>query len=691
MASGVRIKPLGVVYDVRGAGLAASTSQECTKNVSAGLSPSLIRLALRVGTRRSPSEVSRVQNLSPTPHVKSLPACQNHPAFLAFPRLGSISISRHCLASCSVQGLCYPESSLPNPIHSFIYLAQHYPPDPQTPSLADAQLQSHHWAFAMPSGTSNDKPQQPKSSGFHSTNNLLPNKNIWNTGYQPGHARAPSLSSKGMSAASALHRASQLTIQEPAENGANVIHTNNDASVWPGYPWNDESSQSTSTSPNRTRDGGLSRATTFGNAVDSHPTIGFKNGLNGVKNGFQDGSMPLQKRPSHDTSYLDSIAPFSSARDPSAPPSRQSQPSPGFTDLYNGRSHGHAHSNSFQSQRPMGNPSVPLSHQATNSRAFNVNKQIDDELSMPFGRRVTVDHGTSSTGLMEQSSQPFQFNPGSQPFAEANGSRFTNGHDAQIDSLTNKFSGLKRPSIDRVSPGPSYRLEAGNSPRNYTQTPSDLWTSRSSSRDPRTTDVERRGSTQSFGPSYTPPYFPQQYPYTNVAPQFSPSYLEQFNQGFRHPMLPNYPLPFPNGYPLGGNMPPIRPAADHDPTRSLRSAMLEDYKNNKNKRWELKDFYHYMVEFSGDQHGSRFIQMKLETANSDEKDQVFREIEPNAIQLMKDVFGNYVVQKFFEHGNQVQKKMLADKIKSKMVDLSLQVYACRVVQKVRTRCILTRI
>lgn len=77
--------------------------------------------------------------------------------------------------------------------------------------------------------------------------------------------------------------------------------------------------------------------------------------------------------------------------------------------------------------------------------------------------------------------------------------------------------------------------------------------------------------------------------------------------------------------------------------------------------------------------------MKLLTANSDEKEQVFREIEPNAIQLSKDVFGNYVIQKFFEHGNQVQKKILADAMKGKVVDLSKQMYACRVVQRVSSR------
>ena len=78
---------------------------------------------------------------------------------------------------------------------------------------------------------------------------------------------------------------------------------------------------------------------------------------------------------------------------------------------------------------------------------------------------------------------------------------------------------------------------------------------------------------------------------------------------------------------------------------------------------------------------SRFLQDKLKTANSEEKDQVFQEILPNAIQLMKDVFGNYVLQKFFEHGDQTQKTALVNKMRGHMFDLSTQTYACRVVQK----------
>ncbi|KAH8821529.1 armadillo-type protein [Xylogone sp. PMI_703] len=128
---------------------------------------------------------------------------------------------------------------------------------------------------------------------------------------------------------------------------------------------------------------------------------------------------------------------------------------------------------------------------------------------------------------------------------------------------------------------------------------------------------------------------------------------------------------------------PARPSRDTDVGLGVRSALLEEFRSNSKstKRYELKDIYNHIVEFSGDQHGSRFIQQKLETANSDEKDQVFREIQPNALQLMTDVFGNYVIQKLFEHGNQVQKRVLAEQMRNHVNDLSLQPYGCRVVQK----------
>lgn len=136
-----------------------------------------------------------------------------------------------------------------------------------------------------------------------------------------------------------------------------------------------------------------------------------------------------------------------------------------------------------------------------------------------------------------------------------------------------------------------------------------------------------------------------------------------------------------------GNLGPAglvaRQHREHDSTQVVRSPLLEEFRANSkgNKRYELKDIYNHVVEFSGDQHGSRFIQQKLETANSDEKEQVFREIQPNCLQLMTDVFGNYVVQKLFEHGNQTQKKILANQMRSHVLALSTQMYGCRVVQK----------
>ena len=76
-----------------------------------------------------------------------------------------------------------------------------------------------------------------------------------------------------------------------------------------------------------------------------------------------------------------------------------------------------------------------------------------------------------------------------------------------------------------------------------------------------------------------------------------------------------------------------------------------------------------MVEFSQDQHGSRFIQQKLERATTAEKELVFNEILNSAHSLMTDVFGNYVIQKFFEHGTPEQKTALVHKVGLKVTML----------------------
>lgn len=113
-----------------------------------------------------------------------------------------------------------------------------------------------------------------------------------------------------------------------------------------------------------------------------------------------------------------------------------------------------------------------------------------------------------------------------------------------------------------------------------------------------------------------------------------------------------------------------------------RSPLLEEVRsNNKEKDYRLKDICDHVVEFTKDQHGSRFIQQKLPSATPEEKEVAFNEIRDIAYDLMTDVFGNYVVQKFFEHGTPTQKEVLLESMKGKIYDLSLQMYGCRVVQR----------
>lgn len=114
---------------------------------------------------------------------------------------------------------------------------------------------------------------------------------------------------------------------------------------------------------------------------------------------------------------------------------------------------------------------------------------------------------------------------------------------------------------------------------------------------------------------------------------------------------------------------------------SFASSLLDEFKSNKTKCFELSEIVGHVVEFSADQYGSRFIQQKLETATIEEKDMVFNEIMPQAFSLMTDVFGNYVIQKFFEHGNATQIRELADQLTGHVLTLSLQMYGCRVIQK----------
>ncbi|KAM3394775.1 pumilio 5 isoform X1 [Capsicum galapagoense] len=115
---------------------------------------------------------------------------------------------------------------------------------------------------------------------------------------------------------------------------------------------------------------------------------------------------------------------------------------------------------------------------------------------------------------------------------------------------------------------------------------------------------------------------------------------------------------------------------------SKRHSFPEELKQSSARRIDLSDIAGRVAEFSVDQHGSQFIQQKLENCSIEEKTSVFKEILPHASKLITDVFGNYVIQKFFEHGSHEQRKMLACQLAGQMLPLSLQMYGCRVIPKV---------
>ncbi|RFU25676.1 hypothetical protein B7463_g10667, partial [Scytalidium lignicola] len=432
-------------------------------------------------------------------------------------------------------------------------------------------------------------------------------------------------------------------------------------------------------------------------------------------------SRPFNPRPDGTASQNGGLLRIGGAasRDSSMPPSRASDsgmngsmPIGGLTfgnhNAHFGSMSHHTPSSSIHSQRPSisglsSNFPIQPNGQKYNDLANNSAQEAElREKFTKFGfhdnseRRVStqMDNGIDPSYSPGHSTLPHanQLNGGSPMWTDVSGGMKTfNNYDnlsaqAFADQVNFNNKPLRFGDPGSVSPATSDYRRVMHSPKFYSVAGTPPGGSeqiyRPSSRDPRMSqgpnELDRRLQNLQLAQQQSLLYannFPSQYP---------PPHL------FDYSTLPNFRSQnIPYGY--GGSVPPFtpmqfipaRPARDADVGLGVRSLLLEEFRSNSKstKRYELKDIYNHIVEFSGDQHGSRFIQQKLETANSDEKDQVFREIQPNALQLMTDVFGNYVIQKLFEHGNQVQKRVLAEQMRNHVNDLSLQPYGCRVVQK----------
>lgn len=339
--------------------------------------------------------------------------------------------------------------------------------------------------------------------------------------------------------------------------------------------------------------------------------------------------------------------------------------------------------------RPSGpHQSISFPTNGTSTRGLALDQGLSTLLSGSLNISDNHRGDVASNGYLNPQTRPFQFNPSSQTWNnERNFGQIYPQQDTHGDQIPNAYTQQgKRGSVERASPiSLNFARNGVNSPRYTPGSRQDSWSqSRPISRG-MSQDYERLSTTQF--PQAPNSYYQGGAYYGNNFPQYSlPVQAYDIygpNANYRGQMAAQFGM-------INQSMPPVsvplRPGSrgDQDPGKGVRSVLLEEFRasNRSNKRWELKDIYGHVVEFSGDQHGSRFIQEKLQNANSDEKDQVFQEIKSNSLQLMKDVFGNYVIQKFFEHGSQVQKTILAREMKGKILELSLQMYACRVVQKV---------
>ena len=137
------------------------------------------------------------------------------------------------------------------------------------------------------------------------------------------------------------------------------------------------------------------------------------------------------------------------------------------------------------------------------------------------------------------------------------------------------------------------------------------------------------------------------------------------------------------------SMPPkfLSPAAL--PVASAHTAWLDDFRLNKsNSHLTLFDITArgLLLDLSCDQFGSRFIQQRLETASSEEKEAAFAAVVSDVFRLSEDVFGNYVVQKLLEHGSVEQRRLLGLALSGHAFELSMHMYGCRVVQKCLDVC-----
>ncbi|KAI8094593.1 armadillo-type protein [Thamnidium elegans] len=102
--------------------------------------------------------------------------------------------------------------------------------------------------------------------------------------------------------------------------------------------------------------------------------------------------------------------------------------------------------------------------------------------------------------------------------------------------------------------------------------------------------------------------------------------------------------------------------------------------NNKFAGLQLIEFQDKLFELCKDQHGCRFLQLKLEESKLN-VDMIYKEINLHFVELMTDPFGNYLCQKLLERCDDAQRSSIVQVIAPEFLKICLSMHGTRAVQK----------
>ncbi|CAJ1429409.1 unnamed protein product [Effrenium voratum] len=119
---------------------------------------------------------------------------------------------------------------------------------------------------------------------------------------------------------------------------------------------------------------------------------------------------------------------------------------------------------------------------------------------------------------------------------------------------------------------------------------------------------------------------------------------------------------------------------------AVLDALAEVRRDGAKSQVLLRDVLTHVAELAQDSEGSRFLQAKLETANTAERREVFEALLPKMEMLAGDSSGSAVVQKLLDICTPDQRRAIVERFRQSVVKLSLKMHGCRVIQKAFQVC-----